>query len=167
MKIISTLLISSFITVTGLTAQMPVRNLRSLEREYKSLRRDKVGEERSIQYNRKVIKNAQDDMQAANNELAIVNSDLSDFRQYSRLTSGDKQDERTVMAKELEKRKSKAQKAIKTSKNKINRANNKIMKASSNIPKIEKEQDNIQEKLIKQEEVVQKYVNKLSTVNNY
>lgn len=149
-------------------ADIEEKKLRDLLKELSSLENEKSRMVNSIQSDNTLIANEKENITIQNNELTTVSAAL--VGQNTLLQSmepGPAQKEKAVLVKDLEKRKKKAQNSIKSSENKINKANSGIDKATGDIPGNERMQDNVKEHISLQEEVYQRYADKLKTVKSY
>ncbi|HLO59171.1 MAG TPA: hypothetical protein VK179_10540 [Bacteroidales bacterium] len=144
------------------------KKLRDLNNDLNSLKNDKSRMERSIQSNRSLIKEMQDNIVLQNTELSKVSAEL--VNENNLLTSMDEgaaKEEKASYVKDLEKRKKKISNEIESSENKIKKANNEIDEADRNIPKNEADQEDMRSKVAQQEAVVNRFTQKLNTIKAY
>src|SRR5674536_153661 len=83
-----------------------------------------------------------------------------------------RQDNQTKKAKtdyinSLEKKKKKVQNSLESSENRINKANSEIDKVNAEIPRNDKMQEQVNEKIAKQQTVYQKFADKIITIKSY
>jgi len=83
------------------------------------------------------------------------------------MKAGPDKEEKMKYLKDLDKRKKKAQGSAESSQNKINRFNNDTDKINSDIPKDEKMQEQVNEKIQNQQAVVGKINDKLKKIKSY
>jgi chromosome segregation ATPase len=83
------------------------------------------------------------------------------------MEEGPEKEAKLAVLSELEKRKKKALKSIKSSEKKIRKAESSIRKSERAIPKNDDNQEMIKDRLDQQEIVVQSYIDKLNTIKNY
>lgn len=144
------------------------KKLKDMENELASLRNDKTRMQRSIQSNRTLIIEENDNITLRNNELAsLTNEILSENNQLIAMEEGPAREEKDKFIKDLEKQKNKTLNAVKSSENKINKANDEINKANDDIPRNESKQEEIRQQIAKQEAVVKYYSDKLHAIEEY
>ncbi len=144
------------------------KKLKELQKELSSLENEKSRMQKSIQSDNTTIANEKENITIQNNELTTVTAAL--VEQNTLLLSmepGPAKKEKEVLIKDLEKRKKKAQNSTESSENKINKANSDIDKATGDIPRNERMQENVREQIALQEEVYQRYADKLKTIKSY
>jgi DNA repair exonuclease SbcCD ATPase subunit len=144
------------------------KKLRDLQKDLSSLEKDKTRLQKAIESENTTIVSENDKITVQNNELASVTSEIIEQNKQLSSTSDDK----TINAKKdyingLEKRKKKIQSMIESSQNSINKANNEIDKANSEIPRNDKMQEQVNDKIEKQQAVYQKFADKIKTIKSY
>jgi chromosome segregation ATPase len=144
------------------------KKLRDLQKDLSSLEKDKTRLQRAIESENTTIVSENDKITVQNNELASVTSEIIEQNKQLSSTSDDK----TINAKKdyinsLEKRKKKIQSMIESSQNSINKANNEIDKANAEIPRNDKMQEQVNDKIEKQQAVYQKFAEKIKTIKSF
>lgn len=144
------------------------KKLRKIEKELSSLERQKTKYQRSIQRNDSKIINEEGNIQVQNSELTRISAEIADqYKQMSSLETADAKKEKKDYINGLNKTKKKTLRAIRSSKNTIDKANNEIYRANLEIPKNERMQAQVMDKIAKQEAVYQQFVDKLNTIKSY
>lgn len=143
------------------------KKLRDIQKELSSLEKDKSSLQKSVESNNSDIVNEKQNILVQNNELVAVSADIVEQNKLISMEAGPAQKEKSDYIRALEKRKKKASGSIESSENKINKANNEIDKANLDISKNERMQEQVSEKIEKQEAVCQKYVDKLKKIRSY
>jgi chromosome segregation ATPase len=141
------------------------KKLRDLQGDLSSLEKDKTRLQKTIQSENTTIVTEKDNITVQNNELASVTAEIVDQNiQLSETSDGPTKKAKTDYINGLEKRKKKVQNSIESSENRINKANNEIDKANAEIPRNEKTQEQVNEKIEKQQAVCQKFADKIKTI---
>ena len=83
------------------------------------------------------------------------------------MSTGPAKEEKIKYLKDLDKRKKKAQNSIESSENKINKTKNDTDKTNAEIPKNEKMQEQVNERIQNQQGVLQKFTDKLKKIKSY
>jgi hypothetical protein len=144
------------------------KTLKGIQKELASLEKEKTRLQKSIQSNNSTILSEKDNISVQNNELKTVSASIIDNNsQLGSMDDGPAKEERQKYIKDLEKRKKKALGAIESSENKINKSNSEIDQANRDISTNELMQEKTRERIAKQELVVQKFTNKLTTIKSY
>jgi len=144
------------------------KKLRDIEKELSSLEKDKSKDQKSISSNNNTINDQKDNLIVMNNELTTVSSALIGHNtELKQMEEGPEKEAKIAVISELEKRKKRALKSIKSSEKRIRNAESSIRKSERAIPKNEDNQELIKERLDQQDIVVQKYTDKLNNVKNY
>jgi hypothetical protein len=144
------------------------KKLREFQKELSSLEKEKTSLQKTIQSDNTDIVTEKDNITVQNNELASLTAEIID--QNKQLATTD--DATTKKAKTdyingLEKKKKKVQNSIESSHNKIDKLNNEIDKANSEIPRNEKMQEQVNEKIMKQQAVYDKFADKIKTIKSF
>lgn len=144
------------------------KKLHDLQKQLSSFERDKARLQKTIESANTTISSEQQNLAVQQNELTAVSNEIVD---QNKLLSAPEADavkkEKTDYVSGLEKRKKKAQSAIETSQDRINKANGEIDKANQEIPKNERAQTDLSEKIENQQAVVARYNNKVKTIKSY
>ena len=144
------------------------KKLHKIERELSLLEREKTKYQRSIQKNNSKIIDEKGNIEVQNNELTRLSAEIvSQYKQLSSMESAEAQKEKKDFIKGLNKTKKKTLNSIRSSKNRIDKANNEIYRANLEIPKNERLQAQVMDKIAKQEAVYQQFVDKLNTIESY
>jgi peptidoglycan hydrolase CwlO-like protein len=144
------------------------KKLRDIEKELSSLEKEKNHMQKSISSNNTTIANEKENITIQNNELTTVTAAIVEHnRQLDTISTGPAKEEKIKYLKELDKRKKKAQSSIESSENKINKTNNDTDKTNAEIPKNEKMQEQVNEKIQNQQAVLQKFTDKLKKIKSY
>ena len=144
------------------------KKLREIEKELSSLEKEKNRMQKSISSNNTIITNEKENITIQNNELTTVAAAIIEHnRQLDTMSTGPAKEEKLKYIKDLEKRKAKAQSAIESSENKINKTNNDTDKTNAEIPKNDKMQEQVNEKIQNQQAVLQKFTDKLKKIKSY
>jgi len=144
------------------------KKLRSIEKELKSLEKDKSSSQKSIHSSRNLITDENDNLAVQNNELSSVSSAIIGLNEeLSSMDDSPERDAKIGVRRELEKRKKKALKSIKSSENRISKAENNIRKNEREIPRNENDQEIVKEKYDKQDAILQTYIDKMDTIKKY
>jgi len=159
---------NQYIELVKKQADVEDKKLREIEKELSSLEKEKNKMQKSIQSNNTTIANEKENITVQNNEVTSVSAAIIEHnRLLDTMTAGPSKEEKIKYIKELEKRKKKAQSAIESSQNKIDRTNNDTDKTNSEIPKNDKMQEQVNEKIQAQQAVVQKFSDKLKKIRSY
>ena len=144
------------------------KKLREIQRELSSLEKEKSRLQKSIQSENSSIVTEKDNIAVQNNELASVSAEIVEQnKQLSSTSDGPTKKAKTDYINGLEKRRKKVQNSIESSENRINRANNEIDKANAEIPRNDKMQEQVNDKIEKQQAVYQKFADKIKTIKSY
>ena len=144
------------------------KKLRDIEKELSSLEKEKTKMQKSIQSNNTDIANEKENITVQNNEVTTVSAAVIEHnKQLDTMSTGPDKEEKIKYIKELEKKKKKAQSSIESSENKIDKLNNDTDKTNSEIPKNEKMQEQVNEKIQAQQAVLGKYTDKLKKIKSY
>lgn len=141
------------------------KTLRELNNELRSLQNANSRMKKSIESNKTLIKEMQENIVFQNNELTRVNGEL--VTQNDLLTAmeeGSAKEEKASLVKELERSKKKILNAVESSENKITRANSEINVAERDIPRNDSQQETARTKINQQEAIVKRFNDKLNTV---
>lgn len=142
--------------------------LKDLEKELNSLERNQAGMEKDIRSSNKLISSEKDNLVVLNNDLTTLTAAIIEHNTLlNSMEQGPEKDEKEKYIKDLEKQKKKILNSIKKSENKISKAESKINNANRAIPKNDDSQERIRRRIADQENVVQKYVDKLNKVKSY
>ena len=144
------------------------KKLRDLQRELSSLEKEKSRFQKSIQSENTSIVTEKDNIAIQNNELASVSAEIIEQnKQLGSMEEGTTKKEKTDYINGLEKRRKKVQSSIESSENRINKANHEIDKANAEIPRNDKMQEQVNDKIEKQQAVYQKFEDKIKTIKSY
>jgi chromosome segregation ATPase len=144
------------------------KKLRNIEKELSSLEKEKTKMQKSISANNTAISNEKENITIQNNELTTVSAAIVEHNSLlDTMKTGPDKDEKVKYIKELEKRKKKAQSSVESSENKINQLNNDNDKANSEIPRNEKMQEQVNEKIQAQQAVLGKFTDRLKKIKSY
>ena len=144
------------------------KKLREIEKELSSLEKEKTKMQKSIQSNNTEIANEKENITVQNNEVTTVSAAIIEHnKQLDTMKAGPDKEEKMKYLKDLDKRKKKAQGSAESSQNKINRFNNDTDKINSDIPKDEKMQEQVNEKIQNQQAVLGKINDKLKKIKSY
>jgi DNA repair ATPase RecN len=124
--------------------------------------------QKSITSNNTIVANEKENITIQKNELTTVTAAIVEHnRQLDTMSTGPAKEEKIKYLKDLDKRKKKAQSSIESSENKINKTNNDTDKTNAEIPKNEKMQEQVNEKIQNQQAVLQKFTDKLKKIKSY
>ena len=144
------------------------KKLREIEKELSSLEKEKTRMQKSITSNNTTVANEKENITVQNNELTTVNAAIVEHnRLLGAMSTGPEKEEKIKYLKDLDKRKKKAESSIESSENKINKTNNDTDKTNAEIPKNEKMQEQVNEKIQNQQAVLQKFTDKLKRIKSY
>jgi chromosome segregation ATPase len=159
---------NQYIDVVKTQVDVEDKKLRDIEKELSSLEKEKNHMQKSISSNNTTIANEKENITVQNNELTTVSAAIIEHnRQLDTMSTGPAKEEKIKYLKELDKRKKKAQSSIESSQNKINKTTNDTDKTNAEIPKNEKMQEQINEKIQNQQAVLQKFTDKLKKIKSY
>lgn len=159
---------SQYINLVKVEVADEERKLRDLTTELNRLQNEKSRMERSIQSNINLIDEMKEKIVLLNNELATVSSELvTQNDQLGQMEAGSAKDQKASEVKELEKRKKRIRNEIESAENRITRANSAIKDVEREIPINESDQEIVRSKISIQQEVVNKFTQKLNTVRAY
>jgi hypothetical protein len=149
-------------------ADMEKKKLHNIERELSYLERQKTRYQKSIQKNTNRIIDENGNIDIQNNELTRLTAEIADqYKQLSSLGTSDAQKGKKDYIKELKRTKRKTLNSIRSSKNIIDKMHNEINRANLEIPKNERLQAQIMDKIAKQEAVYNLFVDKVNTIKAY
>jgi hypothetical protein len=159
---------NQYIDVVKTQVDVEDKKLRDIEKELSSLEKEKNHMQKSISSNNTTIANEKENITVQNNELTTVSAAIIEHnRQLDTMSTGPAKEEKIKYLKELDKRKKKAQSSIESSQNKINKTTNDTDKTNAEIPKNEKMQEQVNEKIQNQQAVLQKFTDKLKKIKSY
>jgi len=157
-----------YVDVAQEQANAEEKKLHKIERDLSSLERQKTRYQKSIQKNESRIIDENGNIVVQNNELTRLSAEIVDqYKQLSSIVTSDAQKEKRDYIKDLNRTKRKTLNSIRSSKNRIDKAHNEINKANLEIPKNERMQTLVMDKIAKQEAVYQQFVDKLNTIKAY
>jgi chromosome segregation ATPase len=144
------------------------KKLRDLQKELSSLEREKSRLQKSIESANTIIFNEKQNMTVQQNELNSVSDEMVEQnKQLSTPEADAVKKEKTDYINTLEKRKKKAESAIQSSQDKIDKANKEIDKANKEIPENDQKQQELTEKIHDQQAITQKSEDKVKTIKSY
>jgi hypothetical protein len=144
------------------------KKLNDLQKQLSSLEKEKTRFQKDIQSDSTTIFTENENLKIQRNELETVSSEIVEQnKQLSSPESDALKKEKNDYLNGLEKRRKKALNSIESSQSKIDKANNDILKAKGEIPKNERLQEELKEKVEVQEGIYQKYSDKLKTIKAY
>ncbi len=159
---------SQYLDVAKDQADAEDKKLRDLQKDLSSLEKDKSRLQRSIESSNKTIFSENENLAIQKNELQTTSDEIIEQNKLLGSPLADQvKKEKTNYLNDLEKRKKKALKAIESSQEKINKENSEIDKANAELPKNEKMQEQLNEKIGAQQAVYQKYTDKVKTIKAY
>jgi chromosome segregation ATPase len=144
------------------------KKLRDLEKELSSLENEKSKKERSIESDKSDIASEQEEILLMKNELNTVSAALAEKDSLMvSMGAGTPNDEIADEMKDLEKRKRKAENSIESSEKKIKKYEEDIYKTTGEIPQIERMQEMVRAQIAQQQEIYQRFEDKLKTIKSY
>ncbi|GEM_PF-242206 len=157
-----------YIDVAKSQADAEAGKLRGLEKELSSLEKEKSKMGKSIETNKRTIISEKENIILLNNNVQITDASIvrNDSLMLSMVDETMKK-EQEKQKQQLERSKRKALKSIEKSEKKISKLNEKIEKATRDIPQNERMQDMVRLQIAKQQEVYQKFMDKLKTIKSY
>jgi chromosome segregation ATPase len=159
---------NQYIDVVKTQVDSEDKKLRDIEKELSSLEKEKNRMQKSISSNNTTIANEKENITVQNNELTTVTAAIVEHnRQLDTMSTGPAKEEKIKYLKDLDKRKKKAQNSIESSENKINKTKNDTDKTNAEIPKNEKMQEQVNERIQNQQGVLQKFTDKLKKIKSY
>jgi len=159
---------NQYINLAKDQADVEDKKLRDLQRELSSLEKEKSRFQKSIQSENTSIVTEKDNIAIQNNELASVSAEIIEQnKQLGSMEEGTTKKEKTDYINGLEKRRKKVQSSIESSENRINKANNEIDKVNAEIPRNDKMQEQVNDKIEKQQAVYQNFEDKIKTIKSY
>ena len=159
---------NQYIDVVKTQVDSEDKKLRDIEKELSSLEKEKNRMQKSISSNNTTIANEKENITVQNNELTTVTAAIVEHnRQLDTMSTGPAKEEKIKYLKDLDKRKKKAQSSIESSENKINKTKNDTDKTNAEIPKNEKMQEQVNERIQNQQGVLQKFTDKLKKIKSY
>lgn len=159
---------NQYISLVKAQVDVEDKKLRDIEKELSSLEKEKTKMQKSIQSNNTEIANEKENITVQNNEVTTVSAAIIEHnKQLDTMRTGPDKEEKVKYLKDLEKRKKKAQSSAESSENKINKLNNDTDKTNSEIPKNDKMQEQVNEKIQNQQAVLGKVNDKLKKIKSY
>jgi hypothetical protein len=144
------------------------KKLRGIEKELSSLEKEKTKMQKSISSNNTTIANEKENITVQNNELTTASAAIVEHnRLLDTMSTGPEKEEKIKYIKDLEKRKKKAESSIESSQNKINKTNSDTDKTNAEIPRNDKMQQQVNEKIQAQQAVLGKYTDKLKKIKSF
>jgi hypothetical protein len=144
------------------------KKLHDLQKEVSSLDREKSHLQKLIESANTIIFNEKQNLAVQQNELNSISDEMVEQnKQMSSPEADAVKKEKTDYINSLEKRKKKAESAIESSQDKINKANTEIDKANKEIPENDKKQQELNDKVHVQQAVAQKFEEKVKTIKSY
>jgi hypothetical protein len=144
------------------------KKLYDLQKEVSSLDREKSHLQKLIESANTIIFNEKQNLAVQQNELNSISDEMVEQnKQMSSPEADAVKKEKTDYINSLEKRKKKAESAIESSQDKINKANTEIDKANKEIPENDKKQQELNDKVHVQQAVAQKFEEKVKTIKSY
>ena len=144
------------------------KKLRAIEKELSSLEKEKTKMQKSISANNTTIANEKENITVQNNEVTTVSAAVVEHnRLLDTMRTGPDKEEKMKYIKDLEKRKKKAESSIESSQNKINKTTSDTDKTNAEIPRNDKMQEQVNEKIQAQQAVLGKYTDKLKKIKSY
>jgi hypothetical protein len=144
------------------------KKLYNLQKELTSLENEKSRLLKSIESDKSLIVSEKENITAQHSELNTVEAALKEQNKLlSSLEEGAAKKEKSDQIKDLEKRKKKALSSIGSSENRISKANNAIDKANNELPVNDQKQAKMLEQVNTQEDVAQKYADKLKRIKEF
>ncbi len=142
--------------------------LKSLEKGLKSSRKVKARFEKNIQASKVSISEQHDKITGIKKELEILN-DKIDYSSslLSTMDDGDAKKAKKSELKDLQKKKKTLLKSINTSENKISKSNTAISDNTQNIKMNEADQKELTDKITQQKLTVNRFQQKLKTIEDY
>jgi hypothetical protein len=153
-----------YIDVAKQQADTEEKKLRDLEKELSSLENEKGKMERSIESDKSTIASEKENILLMNNEINTVNSALAS---QDTLLAGFDDKEKDKQIKDLEKRKKKAENSIESSDRTIQKCEENIYKNTAEIPQNERMQEMVRTQIAQQQEIYQRFEDKLSKIKSY
>ena len=142
--------------------------LRDLNRELSSLQNSKSRTQKTARNKRNAVNDEQERLFVRNNELSLLSVEIINRNnEMIAMPVGPGREAMEAQIKDLEKRRRKLQNDIGRSENKIRKARSDINQADRSIPRNENEQEVMKTKIDAQQEVVQRFIDKLNTVKLY
>ena len=118
--------------------------------------------------NNTTIANEKENITVQNNEVTSVSAAIVEHNKLlDTMRTGPDKDEKIKYIKDLEKRKKKAESSIESSQNKINKTNNDTDKTNAEIPRNDKMQQQVNEKIQTQQAVLGKFTDKLKKIKSF
>jgi len=144
------------------------KKLRGIEKELSSLEKEKTKMQKSISSNNSTIANEKENITVQNNEVTTASAAIVEHnRLLDTMSTGPDKEEKIKYIKDLEKRKKKAESSIESSQNKINKTNSDTDKTNAEIPRNDKMQQQVNEKIQAQQAVLGKYTDKLKKIKSF
>jgi hypothetical protein len=144
------------------------KKLRDLEKDLRKLERGESRLERSIRSNNRRISSERNNLTALNNKLRNLSAEIIVLKTRTNSSeSGGIREEQTKDIKDLEKNHKRTIRTIKRSENRIRKAEKSIDKARREIPRSDVQQYGISVRLAEQEEIVEKFANKLQNIKDF
>lgn len=144
------------------------KKLRGIEKELSSLEKEKTKMQKSISSNNRTIANEKENITVQNNEVTTASAAIVEHnRLLDTMSTGPDKEEKIKYIKDLEKRKKKAESSIESSQNKINKTNSDTDKTNAEIPRNDKMQQQVNEKIQGQQAVLGKFTDKLKKIKSF
>lgn len=154
-----------YLAVVKAQSDTEEKKLYKMQKELSALENEKSRLLKSIESDKSLIASEKDNINAQNKELSTVDAELKEQNKLlSTLQEGTVKKEKTDQIKDLEKRKRKVLNSIESSDNRISKASNAIDKANNEIPVNDQKQEKLREQVYRQEDVAQKYADKLKKI---
>jgi chromosome segregation ATPase len=159
---------NQYIEVAKEQADAEDKKLRDLQRDLSTLEKEKTRLQKTIQSETTTIVTEKDNITLQNNELASVTAEIIEQnKQLGTTTDNQTKKAKTDYINSLEKKKKKVQSSLESSENRINKANSEIDKANAEIPRNDKMQEQVNEKIEKQQAVYQKFADRIITIKSF
>jgi len=140
--------------------------LKVLEKELGSLERDETGMKKSGSSYEKNLTAEKENLTSLNNDLISLSASIEQHRgDLARMTTGTEKDEKVAYIKDLDKQKT--LKSVTKTENRISKYQKEIAKIKTSIPKNDVSQSKSQDQISAQEEIVQKFTDKLNMIKEF
>jgi hypothetical protein len=142
--------------------------LRDLNKELGGLENSKVRSQKTARRERNTVNDEQEKLLVKNNELNLLSAEIiNKNNEMIAMPVGAGREAMASQIKELEKRRKEVQREIGKGEKRISNAKSAINQADRAIPRNENEQAVMKSKIEAQQEVVQRFIDKLNTVRQY
>jgi chromosome segregation ATPase len=159
---------NQYIDIAKDQADAEDKKLRDLQKDLSTLEKEKTHLQKTIQSETTTIVTEKDNITLLNNELASVTAEIIEQnKQVGTTTDKETKKAKTDYINSLEKKKKKIQSSLESSENRINKANSEIDKLNAEIPRNDTIQEQVNDKISKQQAVYQKFADKIITVKSY